>query len=63
MPTLELTDQEIQAVIAVLQKAPWDLANPILYKIARQMPPPAEAPVIRMKPDGRDDAAAPRPRA
>ena len=35
MPTLDLTEQEWQAVFQLLTQAPWHIANPILYKMAK----------------------------
>ena len=36
MPSLELTQEEWQSLTVILTKQPWDIANPILYKMARQ---------------------------
>lgn len=49
MPSVELDDQEWQAVMAIVATAPWRDANPLLMKIGGQlrnqagvMPPPAQ---------------------
>lgn len=35
--TVDLTKQEWDMVMAVLAKAPWDVANPLLMKIGGQL--------------------------
>jgi|HubBroStandDraft_3_1064219.scaffolds.fasta_scaffold74505_2 hypothetical protein len=55
MPTLELTPEEWQALTVMLTKQPWELANPILYKMARQgFAQSASAAVTQapLRPDG-----------
>lgn len=63
MPTLELTQEEWQALTIVLTKQPWEIANPILYKMANQMraqitPPPIMSGdwsgLKPLRPDGED---------
>ena len=51
MPTLELTDQEWQSLMVVLTNQPWEIANPILYKMARQASAIVGEP-IPARPDG-----------
>jgi hypothetical protein len=51
MPILELTDQEWQSLMVVLTKQPWEIANPILYKMAKHMRMP-DAPPTQPRGDG-----------
>jgi hypothetical protein len=37
MPTVELSEQEWQAVINLIAQAPWHQANPLLMKIGQQL--------------------------
>jgi hypothetical protein len=37
MPTVELDEQEWQAVLAMIALAPWRDANPLLMKIGSQL--------------------------
>jgi len=57
MPTLDLNEQEWQALTVMLTKQPWELANPILFKMARMarpMPVPAQP-----RSDGQEPANPP----
>ena len=53
MPTLELTDDEWKQLTLLLTDAPWKIANPIIYKMAKashplqavEPPSPPPAPI------------------
>lgn len=45
MPMLELTEQEWQTITVMLTKQPWDVSNPILYKMAQQAQAQVQVPV------------------
>lgn len=36
MPSLELTAEEWQTLTMILTKQPWDVANPLLFKMAQR---------------------------
>lgn len=52
MPTLDLTDQEWQALTVMLADMPWKVANPILFKMANVMRDQIQTAPVR--PDGED---------
>jgi hypothetical protein len=37
MPSVDLTDEEWQKIMAILSGAPWNVANPLLMKIGGQL--------------------------
>lgn len=37
MPSVELTEQEWQQLMALLAEAPWRVANPLLMRIGQQL--------------------------
>jgi hypothetical protein len=53
MPTLDLNDQEWQALMVVLTEQPWRIANPILFKMTKQSRMPI-APPTQPRADGQD---------
>lgn len=60
MPIVELTDQEWQALTLILAKQPWEVANPILFKMAnmvrQNMPISTPRDVNWPRPDGAGEA-------
>ena len=37
MPTVDLSEQEWQQVLAIIANAPWNVANPLLMKLGNQL--------------------------
>lgn len=55
MPTIDFTQEELNLLTQILADQPWKIANPILYKMARQQTaqiPSAEVTPLRGPSDG-----------